>query len=257
MKIALCFSGQPRFLKEVSSYILSNICDGYDVDVFAHIWFDEELQNKPYKYGGAGGWINQRISPNVIEDLNSIYSPKKSKVEKSKTFKDSNIVTDYCYYPGTNDLVSWSKHWKESDEPDYINRMVNNWLSSFYSLNQVNILKKEYEYENNFKYDFVVRCRTDSVVQTKIVFEQFDSNCIHYTSILNQPDGMIADYLNFGGSKQMDCFMSTFNYIDCIFDICNQDLGGAWSNEMLHRKTLDLFQIPHQSHPIIVTLPRF
>jgi hypothetical protein len=257
MKIALCFSGQPRFLKDVSSYILKNICEGYDVDVFAHLWFDEDLQTIPYKYGGAGGWINQRISPSAIEDAKEIYNPQKIKVEKSKVFKDSTIVTDYCYYPETKNLISWTKHWKESEEPNYINRMVNNWLSSFYSLNQVNILKKEYEYENNFKYDFVVRCRTDSVVQTKIIFENYDPSFVHYTSILNQPDGMIADYLNFGGSKQMDCFMSTFNYIDRIFDICNQNLGGAWSNEMLHRLTLDLFKIPHQAHPIIVTLPRF
>lgn len=256
MKIALCFSGQPRFLKEVSQYILRNICDGYDVDVFMHLWFDEDLQNKPYKYGGDGGWVNQRISPDAITDAQTIYSPKKLKVEKSRIFKDSNIVTDYCYNPNGS-IIHWTRHWNESQEPDYKNRMVNNWLSSFYSLNQVNILKKEYEYENDFKYDFVVRCRTDSVVQTKIIFEQYNPSIVYYTNILNQPDGMIADYLNFGGSKQMDCFMSTFNYIDRIFDICNQDLGGAWSNEMLHRKTLDFFEIPHESRPIIVTLPRF
>lgn len=135
--------------------------------------------------------------------------------------------------------------------------MVNNWLSSFYSLNQVNILKKEYEYENDFKYDYVVRCRTDSVVHTKIKYEDYNPKYIHYTDILHQPDGMIADYLNFGGSREMDCFMSTFNYIDRILYMCSYDYGGAWSNEMLHRKTLDLFQIPHQAHSIVVTLPRF
>jgi hypothetical protein len=256
MKIALCFSGQPRFVNEVYNYIQQNVCDGYDVDVFMHLWFDEELQTKPYKYGGNGNWVDQRISPDAIKYAEALYSPKKLKVEKSRIFRDSNIVTDYCYDLSGN-LIDWTKHWKESQEPDYRNRMVNNWLSSFYSLNQVNILKKEYEYENDFKYDFVVRCRTDSVVHTKIVYEQYDPRVVYYTNILNQPDGMIADYLNLGGSKVMDCFMSTFNYIDRIFDICNQDLGGAWSNEMLHRKTLDFFGIPHESRSIVITLPRF
>ena len=37
MKIALCFSGQPRFLKEVYPYIQYNVCDGYDVDVVVAI----------------------------------------------------------------------------------------------------------------------------------------------------------------------------------------------------------------------------
>lgn len=256
MKIALCLSGQPRFVKEVSPYIIENVCKGYDVDVFMHLWFDEDLQTKPYKYGGSGNWVNQRIPETAIDDAISIYNPKLYKIQPSKTFKDSTIKTDYCYYPN-GELVQWSKHWNESDEPDYKLRMVNNWISCHYSLNQVNLLKKEYEYENDFKYDFVVRCRTDSVVQTKIIFENYDPEVLHYTGILNQPDGMIADYINFGGSKIMDPFMSTFSFIDQIFKMCYDDFGGAWSNEMLHRKTMDLFKIPHQAHSIIVTLPRF
>ena len=44
MKIALCFSGQPRFIKESASLIKENIIQDYDVDVFSHLWFDEGLQ---------------------------------------------------------------------------------------------------------------------------------------------------------------------------------------------------------------------
>ena len=47
MKIALCLSGQPRFINECAPFILKNICEGYDADVFFHLWFDENLQNKP------------------------------------------------------------------------------------------------------------------------------------------------------------------------------------------------------------------
>ena len=53
MKIALCFSGQPRFIEQVAPYVKENIIGDYDVDVFAHLWFDEDLQTKPYKYGGC------------------------------------------------------------------------------------------------------------------------------------------------------------------------------------------------------------
>ena len=52
MKIALCFSGQPRFVNECSSLIKANVIQDYNVDVFAHLWFDDDLQTKPYKYGG-------------------------------------------------------------------------------------------------------------------------------------------------------------------------------------------------------------
>ena len=69
MKIALCFSGQPRFVNECSDLIINNAIQNYDVDVFAHLWYDDDLKNKPYKHGGDGGWENQRISNNAINDF--------------------------------------------------------------------------------------------------------------------------------------------------------------------------------------------
>ena len=44
MKVALCLHGQPRLIPECASYILENMCSGYDVDVFFHFWFDEKLR---------------------------------------------------------------------------------------------------------------------------------------------------------------------------------------------------------------------
>ena len=154
MKVALCLHGQPRLIPEYAPYILENMCSGYDVDVFFHFWFDEKLQTRPYKYGGDGGWEKQRISSSAIEDALKIYNPKLYKVEESKVFKDSTLHTEYSYYPKTARLVPWSVHWHESDEPDYINRMVNNWMSYHYSVNQVNLLRKEYEYANDFFFLF-------------------------------------------------------------------------------------------------------
>ena len=44
MKLALCFSGQPRFVNECSDLIINNAIQDYDVDVFAHLWFDDDLK---------------------------------------------------------------------------------------------------------------------------------------------------------------------------------------------------------------------
>jgi hypothetical protein len=256
MKIALCLSGQPRFIKEVSPYILKNVCEGYDVDTFFHFWFDEDLINKPYKYGGNGGWIDQRIDPNAINDAINIYNPKNYKVEPSKKFYDNFIKTDYCFRDN-GELISWTKHWKESNEPDYRNRMVNNTLSNFYSMNQVLLLKKEEEYKNNKKYDYVIRMRSDCVIHTKLIYESYDNNKVHYTGILNQPDKMVADWINFGNSINMDVFMGIFSMFDKILNKCKKNKNGAWSNEMLHKTALDIFEIETQSNLIFVEVPRF
>jgi hypothetical protein len=113
------------------------------------------------------------------------------------------------------------------------------------------------EYENDFKYDFVVKSRTDTVIKTKLRYEQYDPNYVHYTSTLHQPDNMIADWLNFGGSRPMDVFMNTFSVFDSLTKDCENDLGGAWCNEILHKKALDMFHIKYQSHPLHMEIPRF
>ena len=251
MKIALCFSGQPRFISECSEYIKQNVIRNYDVDIFAHLWFDESISKNPYKYGGNGNWINQRISENAIDKFKEIYSPVSIVTEPSKKFYDSKIHFETSlnrYWPGSinNPL-----------DPDYKNRTINNCLSYFYSLNEVNKLKKLHEYENDFKYDWVIRCRTDSMVQTKMIYNIHNPEVINFTGIMNQPDGMINDWFNFGSSDVMDVFMSVFPVFQIILDKCMKENKNAWCHELLHRKMVDCFGIDIQALPITITLPRF
>jgi hypothetical protein len=253
MKIALCFSGQPRFIEQVSPLIKQNIIGDYDVDVFAHLWFDEDLQTKPYKYGGSGGWVDQRIASNAIEQFEETYKPKKLVVEKSKKFLDSTLSDNYMpsldrYKGGKPDY---------SREPNFEVRDVNNIISYHYSLLQACLLKKEYEYANDFKYDYVVRMRTDSMVHNKIQYESFPKDIVFFSGMQNQPDGMINDWFNFGGSKVMDPFMSAFPVVEYCIDECMKQTGGAWCCELIHRKVIDFFNIPCHPLPINITLPRF
>ena len=83
MRIALLLSGQPRFIEEGSEYILKNICEGNNVDTFTHFWMDDGLITKPYKFGGAGGWVNQRIDSKAVDKAFEIYRPVTSIVEPS------------------------------------------------------------------------------------------------------------------------------------------------------------------------------
>lgn len=253
VKIALCFSGQPRFVEEVYPFIKQNVISNYDVDIFAHLWFDDDLCNKPYKYGGTGNWKNQRIPKNIINIFKDLYSPKKFVVEPSKTFLVSKLSNDYD---------ETLKRYKSGainnpEEPNYPIRDVNNIFSYYYSLNQVCLLKKCYEYENDFKYDYVIWIRTDSQVHSKIDYSTFDKSTVYYTGINNQPDGMICDWINFGGSEVMDAFMGNFLLIDKCIDMCKEQTNGAWCSELIHTQMLKMCSIPSCPLPIYVTLPRF
>lgn len=251
MKIALCFSGQPRFVNECANSIITNLIHGYDVDVFAHLWFDLKLQNEPYKYGGDGNWQFQRISANAVQDFQKLYNPKDMLIEESRLFCDKNISmhpTRSRYFAGSFD---------EKKEPNYEFRVINNNISYFYSLSEANRIKKAFEYKNNFKYDVVVRCRTDTICKQKIYYENYDMSFLHFTNINNQPDGMVCDWFNFSSSENMDIFMNIFPVFTKIYKKCMHENNNAWCNEMLHRKMLDLFDISIQGHPISIELPRF
>ena len=102
MKIALCFSGQPRFIKESASLIKENVIQDYDVDVFSHLWFDEGLQTKPYKYGGSGGWIKQRISDESLDDFIKLYNWS-NQIEKSLKKNDLFILPSL--YEGSPNIL--------------------------------------------------------------------------------------------------------------------------------------------------------
>jgi hypothetical protein len=246
MKIALCLSGQPRFVDEVAPLILQNVCEGYDVDVFAHFWFDEKLQAEPYKF--EGNWSSQRILSDAVDKAIQIYKPKKYVIEPSKKFIDPTVHFE----------TSLQRYWTWGDDTqEFRDRIINNTLSYFYSLNQVNNIKKNYEYQEGFKYDWVVRCRTDTVLHTKIEYARYNPNIINFSGMCNQPDGMINDWFDFGGSKVMDAFMSLFPVFDLVLDKCLNENNKAFCPELLHRKMVDCFGIGIQSHPIYITLPRF
>lgn len=252
MRIALCLSGQPRFVDDGSQYILKNIIENYNVDVFCHFWFDSKLQTEPYKLGecGKGDWHKQRIKSNAIERIQEIYRPIILKTEESRIFIDSSVPfqpsLERYFYGALND----------PDKEGFRFRNINNSISYMYSLNEVQKLKKTYEFENDFIYDWVIKCRTDTYIHTKINFEQYNPEVVNFSYHQNQPDGMVNDWLDFGGSKQMDVFMSVYPVWHNILDKCMRETG-AWCNELMHRKILDLHNINIQGHPINLSLPRF
>lgn len=258
MRVALVISGQPRFVRECAPYMVSNIINQYNVDVFAHLWFDESLTKAPYKY--EGNWPSQTIQEDAIEVFKEIYKPKLFETEKSIFFQDENL--------NFNKSLKKYNDWKTPNAPDnmkqgtegFSNLIKSNQISYFYSLNKANLLKRKYEYLNNFKYDWVIRARTDTALQVPLVLSNYNPNSVTYTNINNQESvtpGLICDWLNFGNSYVMDVFNSCFTSYDYLIEECKRTNEGAWCPELVHRKMVDLYQVKAEGHPIPVSLPRF
>jgi hypothetical protein len=258
MKIALIISGQPRFVKECAASLINNIIDKNNVDVFAHLWFDEKLTNTPYKY--EGNWTSQTISSDAVDSFKNLYHPKLIEIEESFLFQDELLN----FEPSLKKYVDW----KTPNAPDnmkngtkgFSDLIKSNQISYFYSLNKANLLKKKFEYLHNFKYDWVVRSRTDTILHSPINFSNYNPNVVNYTNINNQETvtpGLICDWLNFGSSYVMDIFNSCFSCYNYLIEECKSTNNGSWCPELVHRKMIDLHQISAEGHPIPISLPRF
>lgn len=249
MKTAVIFCGQPRFVEECFPAIKRNIISPNKADVFAHLWFGEEITDNPYKHGGAGGWENQRIKSNAIEKFKDLYLPLSLLVERPRKFRNSSIHFEKSlerYFWGAID---------NPKEPNFKSRTIRDNYSAKYSLLQSNLLKKNYELENDFKYDCVIKIRTDLICHAPIIASDYDLEYIHYKE-MGQKDGMISDWMNLGSSKNMDVYSSVFSTFELALDACLKDTG-AYCNELLIRKTLDFFNIKTAGNNWNLDLPRF
>ncbi len=193
MKIALVLSGQLRHVERGFEFIFPNLMEGYEVDTFIHAWHNPEKTGEKFSSWWAGS--HHDSADKLALD---IYKPKKYLIEPQKEFDHKNYNADQF-------------------EGSY---RVGATLSMFYSMQEANRLKCEYEKENEFKYDIVVRCRFDFGIFTKINYEQFEYNdFIHFVDNCTHERAMcMNDHFAFSKSEYMDIYSNTFDSIETIYN---------------------------------------
>lgn len=203
MKVALCISGQPRLVK--TGFLTQNkyILEKYNVDVFIHTWYDGGEMNL-VECGGS-----YAVDNTVIDDVISLYKPKKIIVEPQK--KDFPQITHN--FPGPPIFPQ---------------------LSMFYSMMRVNDLKKDYENELNFKYDVVIRSRFDSGLLKDIDLTFIEPNLIVGIDAIESD--ILCDWLFYGDSDTMDKMTDVYNHVGSlktnIKTFCGENL--LWANKEKH-----------------------
>jgi hypothetical protein len=160
MKIAVCISGQPRGLPISINECLEKLIKPLNADVFIHSWYSKECDNKPFsstqphQHNNVGRWIPE-TDKIIIEQIN----PKKYKFEHPREFSEFNHLTSI---------------------PQAIQTQM---ASLFYGINQANELKKQYEIENNFIYDIVIRTRLDLLYKNSLTIDLLKQLEINHNTI--------------------------------------------------------------------------
>jgi hypothetical protein len=193
MKIAICLSGQFR-TGEYALPSLLNFFQGHDCDYFCHSWQDNNMRLvTPDRHRKTLDTIDSKFDKDYIEStLQQILKPKKIVIEEHS----------------------------RRDAP-----YVGPWSELFYSLMMANWLKKEYEVENNFKYDLVVKTRYDFVYSPGVIFnpichqhEPLTNHIEIFTNGLNRMNMEysrinISDTFFYGNTNAMDTICDIYRYL--------------------------------------------
>jgi hypothetical protein len=177
-RVAVCVAGQARAVEENFECIKRCILDPLQPDVFVHTWKAPEEEVAAY--------------PQDPHKLIEMYSPKEWSISEPIDFPqhDFDVITQ-----PTGDLLAW--HFQR------INSM-------YYSIYEANELKKGYEHDKAFTYDWVIRLRTDVILAGTLDLGLCDPNFM-YLHLQELPDNLRCnDVFAFSSSENMDVYSSCY-----------------------------------------------
>jgi hypothetical protein len=193
MKIAVCLSGQPRVLDFAAPNILSYFSgEDHVYDFFCHSWDYNTYKRKklnPLPGEHPVYWSDdQPVAHMALSNKIKLYHPKNFKIESATVFKSR--------FP---------------------------WDSLSYSMMMANYLKRQYEVDNNFRYDLVIRSRYDIIFNLAQKFipnsratkdNYLDVFCSHEARMAFEYNRVnVSDEFFYGSSTAMDMMCDLFRYL--------------------------------------------
>lgn len=245
MRVALCFSGLPRFINKTAQNIQECLMQDYDVDVFAHTWYRE---GDLMRDDGSSEWSSLRYTQNPTDLIEKIYHPLDLCVEEPIDFYSNSILHQYNFKPT---LEAYMPHFlTEKGLVYYINLVHSMW----YSIYRSNKLKCDYELLHGFTYDVVVRCRFDALYAKPVKYDQYNLTAInvsHNAGDLEHPQ--IRDWFAFSNSKNMDIYADLINNLQILNDMVS-DTDRA--NEMFLHQHISNNNLQHVCNNFILDFIR-
>lgn len=139
MSIALCLTGQIRSHNLVNGSVRKNLLDLYDMDVFCHLWHDND--NSYYRSFYCPTTIHGQYGKDKVKEIIDFYEPTSLKYEKPF--------------------------------------IAENTKSMMYSFMASNNLKIEYEQNHNIEYDIVIKSRYDLFFTNPLKIDSVEDGIIY------------------------------------------------------------------------------
>lgn len=131
MRVAILLPGMLRNFEVVYPYFKKYVIDPLNPDIFFY------------------GYPNKKGLAYCESKIIELWNPKKYTIKEYTT----ELRKEICPYE--NELYMGRNLYATSE------RASHTWMSGIYCVKNANILKQQYEQENNFTYDVVIKSRTD------------------------------------------------------------------------------------------------
>ena len=146
-RIAIQLFGYLRTYQDCYQSLLKKVVQanekkGYDVDIFIHSW--NSLNNANNRCGYVNDNLTKTFDQSKEQEILKIYGAKKVLIEEQKVIKNQKV----------KNLLS-----QREGRTVYLDSK--NIYNMYYSIFKSGELRREYEKENNIKYDFVIQTRPD------------------------------------------------------------------------------------------------
>lgn len=188
-KIAICFSGAIRYFYICIPFIKKYLIDSLNADVFLHAWKVNNCDGLDVKFK-----LKHTLAKN--EDVINILKPKKYIIDEYTPEWETKIREESG--------IDWSTFKSDKDK-----NYANNACSMYYKIMKCNELKSDYEKENGFTYDIVIRARMD------FIFTDY----IYLKDILNIKDNELT-ILN----DRFNCMWKSHRYCNDKFFLGKSEL---------------------------------
>lgn len=158
MRVAVCLSGQPRYIEQCAPLVRKHLIEPNSADVFVHTWFDESRvgslydTSQPHQANIVG-----YVDPRTLEHLGTL-GARVLQTEPQRSFEHHEKVLRGA--PSAK---------------------VSSVCSNFYSQWRVNSIFRKWARENSQEYDVIVRARIDLWYGGDIVI---DNICRDFSSEL-------------------------------------------------------------------------
>tara|TARA_Y100001938_G_scaffold138511_1_gene204120 strand:+ start:95 stop:796 length:702 start_codon:yes stop_codon:yes gene_type:complete len=191
VKRALLLFGHMRTFKECSKYLKQNLLNDTEYDIFIHTWDENEAKTKSHHNEHMDV---KKFSEDEKNEIKNIYNPKNIIIE-------TQIVDDYDTTCPNNEINADGQR---------------NMIKSLFMVNQ---LKKQYEIENNFTYDVVLKMRPDILLMRKFKDMEIKNNSIFIAgNKLGYPNELSSykalDILGYCDSQTMDVVCDGYNHFE-------------------------------------------